>query len=82
MCWGEAAEQPGLAQLLLLLLLAVGLPVGLFRGLCRMPSSSLTSKMLAGKSSTPHSTRMRHSGQRSSFRELTILCRQRRQNVC
>ncbi|XP_057157236.1 serine/arginine repetitive matrix protein 3-like [Pan paniscus] len=47
-----------------------------------MPSSSRTSKMLAGSSSTPQPTRMRHSGQRSSWREHTMLSRQRRQKVC
>ncbi|TNN79410.1 hypothetical protein EYF80_010434 [Liparis tanakae] len=38
--------------------------------------------MFAGRSSTPQSTRMRHSGQRSSFRELRMFSRQRRQKVC
>lgn len=38
--------------------------------------------MLAGSSSTPQPTRMRHSGQRSSWREHTMLSRQRRQKVC
>ncbi|KAG8586898.1 hypothetical protein GDO81_005515 [Engystomops pustulosus] len=82
-----AAEHPGLWLLLLLVPAqwcppAVGLPLGLLRGLWRMPSRSRTNRILAGKSSTPHSTRMRHSGQRSSFLELTMLCRQRRQKVC
>lgn len=53
-----------------------------FRGRCLMPSSSLTSKMLLGSSSTLQSTKVLHSGQRSSFRELTIPSRQRLQNVC
>jgi hypothetical protein len=52
------------------------------RGLWRMPSSRRTSSMLAGSSSTPQPTRMRHSGQRSSWREHTMLSRQRRQKVC
>lgn len=49
---------------------------------CFRPSRRRTSRMLAGKSSTPQSTSTRHSGQRSSRRELTMLSRQRRQNVC
>lgn len=51
-------------------------------GRCLIPSRRRTSRMLAGRSSTPQSTRMRHSGQRSSFRELTMFSRQRRQKVC
>lgn len=53
-----------------------------FRGRCLIPSSNRTRRMLAGKSSTAQSTRMRHSGQRSSWRELTMFSRQRRQKVC
>jgi len=53
-----------------------------FRGLCLMPSSSLTSKILLGSSSTLQSTKVLHSGHRSSFRELTMPSRQRLQNVC
>lgn len=49
---------------------------------CFRPSRRRTRRMLAGKSSTPQSTSTRHSGQRSSRRELTMLSRQRRQNVC
>lgn len=51
-------------------------------GRCLIPSRRRTRRMLAGRSSTPQSTRMRHSGQRSSFRELTMFSRQRRQKVC
>lgn len=58
------------------------LPAPGFRGLCLMPSSSLTSKILLGSSSTPQSTKVRHSGHRSSLRELTMPSRQRLQNVC
>lgn len=63
---------------------ARGLPEGLLpvRGRWRMPSSRRTRRMLAGSSSTPQPTRMRHSGQRSSWREHTMLSRQRRQKVC
>lgn len=57
-------------------------PVLGFRGLCLMPSSSLTSKILLGSSSTLQSTKVLHSGHRSSFRELTMPSRQRLQNVC
>lgn len=53
-----------------------------FRGLCLMPSSSLTSRILLGSSSTLQSTKVLHSGHRSSFRELTMPSRQRLQNVC
>lgn len=49
---------------------------------CFRPSRRRTSRMLAGRSSTPQSTSTRHSGQRSSRRELTMFSRQRRQNVC
>jgi len=52
------------------------------RGRCLMPSSSRTSRMLLGSSSTLLSTSVRHSGQRSSPREPTMPCRQRRQKVC
>ncbi len=51
-------------------------------GLCLIPSSSRTRRMLLGNSSTPLSTSVRHSGQRSSPRDPTIPSRQRRQNVC
>lgn len=51
-------------------------------GRCLMPSRRRTRRILAGRSSTPQSTNMRHSGQRSSFRELTMFSRQRRQKVC
>lgn len=72
-----AAPEPGPGH-------AGGLPPGLApaRGRWRMPSSRRTSRMLAGSSSTPQPTRMRHSGQRSSWREHTMLSRQRRQKVC
>lgn len=58
------------------------LPNGRTGARCFRPSRRRTSRMLAGKSSTPQSTSTRHSGQRSSRRELTMLSRQRRQNVC
>lgn len=51
-------------------------------GRCLIPSSRRTRRMLAGRSSTPQSTKMRHSGQRSSLLELTMFSRQRRQKVC
>lgn len=51
-------------------------------GRCLIPSRRRTRRMLAGRSSTPQSTNMRHSGQRSSFLELTMFSRQRRQKVC
>lgn len=51
-------------------------------GRCLIPSRRRTRRILAGRSSTPQSTKMRHSGQRSSFRELTMFSRQRRQKVC
>lgn len=57
-----------------------GLPP--FLGRCLIPSKSRTKSMLAGKSSTPQSTSIRHSGQRNSLRELTMFSRQRRQKVC
>lgn len=53
-----------------------------FQGLCLMPSSSLTSRMLLGSSSTPEPTRVLHSGHLSSFREPTIPSKHRLQNVC
>lgn len=77
---------PQLATVLMGTLKAFVLPVPPpapgFRGLCLMPSSSLTSKILLGSSSTLQSTKVLHSGQRSSFRELTMPSRQRLQNVC
>lgn len=57
-----------------------GLPP--FLGRCLIPSKSRTKSMLAGKSSTPQSTSIRHSGQRNSLRELKMFSRQRRQKVC
>lgn len=51
-------------------------------GRCLIPSRSRTRRMLAGRSSTPQSTKMRHSGHRSSLRELIMFSRQRRQKVC
>lgn len=77
----EAVPEPGPA-------LGPGRAGGLLPGLApvrgrwRMPSSRRTKRMLAGSSSTPQPTRMRHSGQRSSWREHTMLSRQRRQKVC
>lgn len=73
----EAAPAPGPGR-------AGGLPPGLApaRGRWRMPSSRRTSRILAGSSSTLQPTKMRHSGQRSSWREHTMLSRQRRQKVC
>lgn len=77
---------PQLATVLMGTLKAFVLPVPPpalgFRGLCLMPSSSLTSKILLGSSSTLQSTKVLHSGHRSSFRELTMPSRQRLQNVC
>lgn len=51
-------------------------------GLCLMPSNRRTRRILLGSSSTAHSTRVRHSGQRSSPREPKIPWRHRRQKVC
>lgn len=53
-----------------------------FRGRCLIPSSRRTSKIFAGRSSTSQPTRMRHSGHLSSFLELTMFSKQRRQKVC
>ena len=47
-----------------------------------IPSSSRTNKMLVGRSSTLCSTKLRHSGHRSSLLVLTISSKHRRQNVC
>lgn len=52
------------------------------RGLCLMPSSRRTRRMLLGSSSTAHSTNVRHSGQRNSPREPRMPWRHRRQKVC
>lgn len=52
------------------------------RGLCLIPSSRRTRRMLLGSSSTAHSTSVRHSGQRNSPREPKMPWRQRRQKVC
>lgn len=52
------------------------------RGLCFMPSSRRTRRMLLGSSSTAHSTNVRHSGHRSSPREPRMPWRHRRQKVC
>ena len=51
-------------------------------GLCFMPSSRRTRRMLLGSSSTAHSTNVRHSGQRSSPREPRMPWRHLRQKVC
>lgn len=57
-----------------------GLPP--FLGRCLIPSNNRTRSIFAGKSSTPQSTNMRHSGHRNSLREQTMFSRQRRQKVC
>lgn len=57
-------------------------PEPALRGLCLMPSSRRTRRMLLGSSSTAHSTNVRHSGQRSSPREPRMPWRHLRQKVC
>lgn len=52
------------------------------RGLFLIPSRSRTKRIFSGRSSTRASTKIRHSGQRSSLCECTISSRQRLQKVC
>lgn len=88
--WGGTPEVPwSLLPLLCALATAPEVPFvqnpapgAAFRGRCLIPSKRRTRRMLLGSSSTAHSTKVRHSGQRSSPREPKMPWRQRRQNVC